>query len=47
MLAIFHHPKAKTFLLVSFLEQKKTLVRLHASFSLARKLAIQKVFVLG
>jgi hypothetical protein len=47
MLTIFHCPKAKTFWLASFLAKKKNLLGLQASFSLARKLAIQKVFVSG
>jgi hypothetical protein len=49
MLMIFHHPKAKTFCLVSFLAltKKKTLARWQASlFFLARKLAKQKGFCL-
>jgi hypothetical protein len=50
MLTIFHHPKAKTFCLVSFLaltKKKQILARWQASFFfLARKLANQKVFAL-
>jgi hypothetical protein len=49
MLTIFHHPKAKTFCLASFLAltKKKTPERWQASFFLlARKLAKQNVFAL-
>jgi hypothetical protein len=50
MLTIFHHSKAKTFCLASFLERKKNEACHLASvffFVSARKLAKQKVFALG
>jgi hypothetical protein len=49
MLTIFHHSKAKTFCLASFLARKKWGLPSHKRFFFvsARKLAKQKVFALG
>jgi hypothetical protein len=47
MLTIFHHPKAKTFCLASFLALKKNACEVASLiFFLARKLGKQKFFAL-
>jgi hypothetical protein len=48
MLMIFHHPKAKTFCLASFLAKKQQdACDVELVFFIAIKFALQQVFVLG
>jgi hypothetical protein len=45
MLTIFHHPRAKTFCLVSYLAKKKTLARWPASFFFSQVSSANKTFL--